>query len=263
MMAVEGEREAALVLRTCRPDLRSYGGFQWPKMGEARAPDWNPDPAVPGGGLHGLLWGEGNYAFLYGDVFMVLEVFADEVVALDGVVKFPRCGVMFVGGQREATEMIRFRKPDAVVARLYSAFGNRASVRAGGGSRIMAGRHSCVDVGPISEVSVGGRSFVKAGIGSTVRAGHESVVVGDASVTVDARMLCNVAVGEGSNITIHNSTTVIAGKNTRIVLMREDRGVDVYRVSDGWNPDGDLLPDTAYEISDAGAKRVYWPDPRS
>jgi len=55
--------ETALILRTCDADMTSYGGFRWPAFGPVEAPDWNP-AHVCGGGLHGLLWGEGSAKYL-------------------------------------------------------------------------------------------------------------------------------------------------------------------------------------------------------
>ena len=55
--------ETALILRTCNADMTSYGGFRWPTSGQVEAPDWNP-AHVCGGGLHGLLWGEGSVQYL-------------------------------------------------------------------------------------------------------------------------------------------------------------------------------------------------------
>jgi hypothetical protein len=52
-----------LILRTCRPDMTSHGGFVWPTSGKVEAPDWNPEPEC-GGGLHGLLNGQGNASLL-------------------------------------------------------------------------------------------------------------------------------------------------------------------------------------------------------
>ena len=81
-----------LVLRTCKADLTSYGGFRWPESGPAEAPDWRPD-AECGRGLHGLLWGEGDGSLLdwsAGAKWLVVEVEAADIIDLGGKVKFPR-----------------------------------------------------------------------------------------------------------------------------------------------------------------------------
>ena len=48
-----------LILRTCGANMKSHGGFQWPRSGPVSAPDWNPAPEC-GNGLHGFLRGEGD-----------------------------------------------------------------------------------------------------------------------------------------------------------------------------------------------------------
>jgi len=55
--------DTVLILRTCRADGTSYNNFQWPDSGPVEAPDFDPKPRC-GGGLHGLLWGEGKVGYL-------------------------------------------------------------------------------------------------------------------------------------------------------------------------------------------------------
>lgn len=99
----------ALMLRTCSAQMTGHGGFKWPRSGYVEAPDWNP-AAVCGGGLHGLLWGEGDAGYLSvaeGAVWMVVEVDAGEVVSIDGdKVKVPRGNVVFAGQRHEATAFL-------------------------------------------------------------------------------------------------------------------------------------------------------------
>ena len=46
----------ALVLRNCKSDLNSHGGFTLSEKGAVEAPDWNDRPEC-GGGFHGLISG--------------------------------------------------------------------------------------------------------------------------------------------------------------------------------------------------------------
>ncbi|MFT4175967.1 MAG: hypothetical protein QM627_04870, partial [Luteolibacter sp.] len=101
--------DKVLVIRTCDVNLRSYGNFQWPESGPVKAPDWNPEP-VCGGGLHGLLWGKGDYGLLSSDFlakWMVVEVEKDSVVDLGDKVKFPEGNVIFVGSSADALKILR------------------------------------------------------------------------------------------------------------------------------------------------------------
>ena len=87
-----------LILRSCDKDMKGHGGFQWPTSGWVSCPDWNPKPEC-GGGLHGLLWGEGDYGLMNNDSnnWLVFEADADKVVDIQGKVKVPEAVVVFHG----------------------------------------------------------------------------------------------------------------------------------------------------------------------
>ena len=76
-----------LVLRSCRADGGSHNGWKYPLTVGAmvEAPDWNPK-AECGGGLHGLLWGQGDTSLLCWDSdawWQVFECDAADVVEID------------------------------------------------------------------------------------------------------------------------------------------------------------------------------------
>ena len=82
--------KTAIILRTCDKDLKSHGGFQWPEKGHVEAPDWDPTPRC-GGGLHGLLEGEGEWDLLDWtptSKALLVRVAQSSMVAFDGKVKF-------------------------------------------------------------------------------------------------------------------------------------------------------------------------------
>src|SRR6185295_20338968 len=102
-----------LVLRTVRADMRApdddfanvpAGSFTWPEKGEVVCSDWDPTPRC-GGGLHGLLWGQGALGLLkYEDPtrkWMIVDV--PSVIHIDKEkVKFERGEVVLCGTQDEA-----------------------------------------------------------------------------------------------------------------------------------------------------------------
>ena len=106
--------ETVLILRTCDPERKSRNGsFQYPASGLVEAPDWKPN-ALCGNGLHGWLWGAGDWSLKRKDdsLWLVLEVVAADVIDLQGKVKFPRGEVLGVFGRwNEAMEFIRLRRP--------------------------------------------------------------------------------------------------------------------------------------------------------
>jgi hypothetical protein len=101
--------ERVLILRTCDADLKSYGGFQWPKSGRVEAPDWKPTQ-VCGNGLHGFLKGEGDRSLASFDpdaVWIAAWVEASLLINLDGKVKFPWAEVAVAGTREEAIQFLR------------------------------------------------------------------------------------------------------------------------------------------------------------
>jgi hypothetical protein len=95
-----------LVLRTCKADLTSHEGFQWPDSGPVSAPDWDSIPEC-GRGLHGLLWGEGDGSLLNWEEdakWLVVEVSEETIVEIGLKVKFPAGVVVHCGDRVSATK---------------------------------------------------------------------------------------------------------------------------------------------------------------
>ena len=103
-------QETVLVLRNCKNDLTSFGGFQWKESGIVEAPDFIKNNEC-GNGLHGFLWGEGDseLANWYSDSdakWLVVKVNKDDIIELFGKVKFPKGEVVFCGNLKDATDYI-------------------------------------------------------------------------------------------------------------------------------------------------------------
>jgi hypothetical protein len=102
------ETKPVYVLRTCREDLTSYGGFQWPSHGYVEAPDWDPS-IIYGGGLHGLLWGNGWPGFLSWEPeakWLVVRVDVPLFYLGNNEIKFQSGYVEHCGNQKSAIEFI-------------------------------------------------------------------------------------------------------------------------------------------------------------
>jgi hypothetical protein len=101
-------KDKALILRSCKPDMTSYNGFLWPESGAVICPDWDPKPFC-GSGLHGWLWGVGNFSLKYKEPnakWLVVEVDPSVVVQLDGKVKYPSGTVIITGSFKTAWDLI-------------------------------------------------------------------------------------------------------------------------------------------------------------
>jgi hypothetical protein len=122
--------ETVLVLRTCKSDMSSHNGFRWPESGDVSAPDWR-DTKSCGNGLHGWLWGQGNWGLKVDDKnprWLVVEVEAATIVNLGDKVKFPRGNVIATFGHwRDAMVFIRSRRPLSSDAKISAEEGGIAS----------------------------------------------------------------------------------------------------------------------------------------
>jgi hypothetical protein len=88
-----------LVFKSVKNDMTSRNDFKWPDEGEVSAPDWRPEKEC-GNGLHGWLWGSGDYSLKVKDAdakWLVLEVDTLGIVDLLGKVKFEKCKVIYCG----------------------------------------------------------------------------------------------------------------------------------------------------------------------
>ena len=142
---------SALVLRTCAADMTSYGGrFRWPESGPVAAPDWSPDP-VCGGGLHGLLWGEGDGELLSWDAnarWLVVEIPDGSWADIGLKVKFPRGVVVFCGDRKSATDYLAARAPGHEIVGGTATAGVGGTATAGDGGILLLqwwdGRRHCI-----------------------------------------------------------------------------------------------------------------------
>ena len=280
--------EKVLVLRTCAADMSAYGGFVWPESGLVAAPDWIPMPTY-GGGLHGLLWGEGAGRRLSweGDArWLVVSVLASEIVDLKNEVKFPRGEVVFCGTREAAIAYLSARLPSG---RAYAICGASAKVGAyesaivgdygtasagaygtaiaGEFGRASAGDYSIVKVGDYGIATVEDCGVVTAGHRGTVTAGDFSLAVaGDfGRVSAGDHSIVKVGdygiatVGDCSMVTAGHRGTVTAGDFSLVVAGVEGHvtagkgSVIRIRTATGIIGQGGLLPGVKYRLDEAGA----------
>ncbi len=125
--------ETSLVLRTCAADGSSSHGFVWPDSGLVEAKDWKPTKEC-GNGLHGWLWGHGDWSLkAKADKikWLVVEVETASLIDLSGKVKFPKGSVIgSFGAWNDAMKFIRARHTDDPLTR--SATGNSEHASATG-----------------------------------------------------------------------------------------------------------------------------------
>ena len=144
------------MLRTCTADMTAHGGFCWPESGYVEAPDWDPSP-VCGGGLHGLLHGEGDGTLLSwepGARWLVVEVDARHAVDLDGKAKAPRAWVVHCGDRLSATADLAERCPGRAIVGGTATAGDRGTATAGGYGTATAGDRGTATAGVGGEIRI-------------------------------------------------------------------------------------------------------------
>ena len=84
-----------IVVRSCKQDMTSHNGFQWPETGFIEAPDWNDTPQC-GHGLHALRPGDNNPGEWHAGKYLAVETHDSPIIDLGGKVKFRRGEVLHV-----------------------------------------------------------------------------------------------------------------------------------------------------------------------
>jgi hypothetical protein len=206
--------KTALVLRTCAADMTSHSGFRWPAAGPVEAPDWDPHP-VCGGGLHGLLWGEGDGSLLSwrpDAVWLVVEVEVADIVAIHGSkVKFPRGIVVYAGERAKAIDYLAARAPRGVaIVGATVTTGDHGVAAAGYYGTATAGYRGTATAGDYGAATAGDYGTATAGTGGTATAGFR----GHATAGVGG----HATAGEGGTAAVGEGGTAAAGEGGTLWL---------------------------------------------
>jgi hypothetical protein len=217
---VVGEKSVTYILRTCDASMRAHGGFVWPTAGAVTCPDWN-SRAECGGGLHGLLMGEGDASLTSSEPtakWLVCAVWADDVVSIGSdKVKVPRAFVVFCGERVDAV---------AEITRLGATKPIYGTATAGYAGTATAGVRGTATAGYAGTATAGVRGTATAGDAGTATAGYAGTATAGYAGTATA--------GEDGLISI------LRWNGTR------------YKYQRGAIGENGLLPNRKYKLDDAG-----------
>ena len=203
-------KNEVLVLRTCNAGMISYGRFVWPELGHVEAPDWEPTEKS-GNGLHGFLWGEGNgnlISWKEDAKWLVVKVNKEDLIKLDGKVKFKRGDVIYSGNRKKATKLIIKHKPEAVVIGVTKKGNN---VHVGYGGKAIAGNYGEATAGNYGEVTAGNYGKAIVGYKGAAYAGNSGMVIaGDYGEAIAGRYGTATA-GNYGEVTAGYKGTAIVG----------------------------------------------------
>ncbi len=223
--------KTVLILRTCDANLKSYGGFQWPKKGLVSALDFEATYTC-GGGLHGLLWGEGSGSYLNWEPsskWLVVRVKESEVLHGQGDLtdkcKFPRGVVVYSGDRIGATDFIRDNS--------------------GAGKCIVGGTATAGDSGT---ATAGYRGTATAGYRGTATAGDSGTATAGYSGTATAGDSGTATAGDSGTATAGNRGTATAGYRGVIVITHYDPAISNYRRIVGVIGEAGIKANTKYKV---------------
>ncbi len=220
-----------LILRTCRADMTSHGGFVWPRSGHVAAPDWSPTPSC-GGGLHGLLDGQGDgslLSWLPDAVWLVVRP-DGPVVDLGGKVKFAAGDVLFAGDRAGALALLRGHGVTGALPGDVVAAGHYGTATAGYGGTATAGHRGTATAGDAGTAS--------AGYGGTASAGDYG--------TASAGDYGTASAGNRGTATAGNRGTASAGDYGVISIAWFDGRRR--RIAIGYVGEDGIEPDTPYRV---------------
>jgi len=292
MNTSENQPKTALVLRCCAADMSAHGNFIWPGVGEvAECPDW-VDNTECGNGLHGWLYGQGdystsNYAQNPDAKWLVVEVEFSTIRMLGGKCKFPRGTVRFVGGKGEAAAYMAAHEPrSATVAiighhlivgdgqaatvgalgtatagyRGTATAGDRGTATAGDSGTATAGDRGTATAGDSGTATAGDRGTATAGYRGTATAGDRgTATAGDSGTatagyrgTATAGYRGTATAGDSGTATAGDRGTATAGDSGELRIKHWDDKAERYRTKVAWVGEDGIKANTPYRLDDNG-----------
>ena len=235
------------LLKEIPPTLIAYGGFQWPRSGHVECPDWKPT-AECGHGLHALRWvpdESPNHGAVYAgnldNLWMVIEVddSPDNLIQLDGKVKFHKGNVIYVGSFIEATNLVRTSPTlcgfygTATAGRCSNATagyrgtaiaGNCGTAIAGNCGTAIAGHYGTANAGDTGKATAGDYGTATAGDYGTATVGHYGNATAGDKGTATAGLEGTATVGS-EGIAIAGNGGTVAGGDKAVIVVRDEHGI--------------------------------------
>ena len=242
-MKYKKPKNCSLVLRVCRPDFTSHGGFKWPEEVGATvtAPDWE-DNQECGSGLHGWLYGQGDHACVShwkqkGAKWLALEVETSMIVALGRKCKFPQATIRFIGTGSEAAAFLLQHEPNAK---------NTAVI----GACIQVGDGENVAVGPLGTATAGESGTATAGYRGTATAGNYGTATAGNYGTATAGESGTATAGKSGTATAGYRGTATAGNYGEIRIRWWDPKAQRYRTEIAYVGENGIKPNTPYRLNE-------------
>ena len=249
------------LLRTCtrnmkccsNPDANQHVAFTWPSSGPVEAPDWDPMPRC-GGGLHGLLDGQGSVEHLSTDdgaQWLVVECAAKDVVAIDHKkAKARRGSVIYCGEKAGAIELLQKLLPGQPVVYSTATAGDRGTATAGDAGTATAGVRGTATAGYEGTATAGDAGTATAGYRGTATAGVRGTATAGSAGTATAGYAGTATAGVRGTATAGVRGTATAGEKG-VLSLRWWNG-ERYRIAIFYVGEDGIEPNTAYRVDVQG-----------
>ena len=259
--------ETSLVMRVCRADFSSHGGFVWPSAvgSEVTAPDWKQNNAC-GNGLHGWIYGQGDVScvdhWAQPDAkWLVLEVESSTIIMLGGKAKFPRAVVRFVGDRASAAAFILANESRAKAENCIghvvqvgegqvAAAGSLGTATAGDRGTATAGDSGTATAGSLGTATAGSLGTATAGYSGTATAGSLGTATAGSLGTATAGDRGTATAGYSGTATAGYSGTATAGDSGEIQIKWWDAKAERYRTAIAYVGEGGIKANVAYRLND-------------
>jgi hypothetical protein len=252
-----------LVIKTVSQDMTARKGFKYPKKGLVKAPDWDPIP-VCGKGLHGLLWGTGDYSLLNWDPdakWLALEADPTTLVDLKGKVKFPEGEVVCCGDRKTVTDYVRERAPNGTLVigsfvttgdYRTSTSGDRGTSTSGDRGTSTSGDRGTSTSGDYGTSTSGDYGTSNSGYGGTSTSGTEGTSTSGNLGTSTSGDWGTSTSGYGGTSTSGVCGTSTSGEGGTLVIKWYNKKEERYMLAVGYVGKNGIKPNVPYVCNENG-----------
>ena len=244
------KKKYVLILKSVNADMTSANSFKYPEKGPVACKDWKPT-AECGHGLHGLLWGEGDYSLLNWKVdakWLVIKV--SEFVKIDNYkVKFPSGNVVYCGDRVGAADYIRAHGNKKLLFSGTATAGYMETATAGYKGTATARYMGTATAGDSGTATAGYMGTATAGYMGTATAGDSGTATAGYMGTATAGYMGTATAGYMGTATAGYKGTATAGDYGAIVLEGWDGEKYVKKCAEVGGKSG-LKPKTKYKLNE-------------
>ena len=229
-----------IVVRSCKQDMTSHNGFQWPETGFIEAPDWNDTPQC-GHGLHALRPGDNNPGEWHAGKYLAVETHDSPIIDLGGKVKFRRGEVLHVADNMH--DLSLWLTGHGSPGPWYYG-----SATAGDRGTATVGEYGTATAGDGGSATAGNSGTATVGYGGLATAGNSGTATAGKYGTATAGKYGTATAGDGGSATAGDRGTATVGEYGIIQITWWDGARK--RITIGYVGEMGIEPNVKYRLND-------------